>query len=289
MSWVLLALGAAVFYALQGAWTKHIGSRASGSAATWAIFAFAFPVLFIYLALQGPPAAIGDRFWPAVVVNVVLSCFSFSLYVSALNRGDIGLTYPLLALTPIFLVPVEWLLLRDAPGAGGLAGVCLVVAGVYLLGYDPSRADLFGPLRAVARDPGARRMLGVALIWAVSGTVDRVAVLDSSPALYGTVLTGAIGVAFLPLVSRRGGGLRNAMRPEARWLLVVQGLLFAAMFMCQMEALGRSLAANVITIKRSGAMLTVLLGTFFFSERFAASRLAGTLVILAGVFLVARG
>lgn len=289
MTWVVLASGAALFYALQGAWTKRIAPLVTTPAATWAIFSFAFPFLLIYLAVEGPPAAIGPRFWPALAANVALGVVSFSLYVSALDRGELGLTYPLLALTPLLLVPVEWTLLGEVPGPRGLTGVALVVAGVWLLGYDPDRAGVLAPLRSVARDPGARRMLGVAAIWAVSGTVDRVAVLDSSPGFYGALLTGSLAIALLPRMRGGAGGVRSALRPGRRWLLLVQGLLFAALFVCQMEGLRLTLAANIVTIKRSGALLTVLLGTWLFGERFSGWRLAGTAVIVAGVYLVARG
>ncbi|MFW6193301.1 MAG: EamA family transporter, partial [Gemmatimonadota bacterium] len=79
--------------------------------------------------------------------------------------------------------------------------------------------------------------------------------------------------------------------PPRRAVLVglgVQGLLFAVMFVTQMEALRLSLAANVITVKRSGTLLTVLLGGMLFREKGLAHRLAGTVVVLAGVYLVAR-
>lgn len=286
MTWLPLALGTALFYGLQGAWSKRVTRSASQLAASWAIFAFAFPVLLGFLAVRGVPE-IAPSFWPALLVNASLSLLSFYLYVSALHRGELGLTYPLLALTPVFLVPVEWVLLGDVPGLQGLAGVLMVVVGVYLLNFSAATAGLADPLLAIFRDPGSRRMLAVALIWSVSAVVDKVAVLASSTPLYGTALSAALGLGFLPLLSRRGGGIRAALRPGTRWLLVVQGLLFAAMFICQMEALRRTLAAYVITIKRSGALFTVLLGTLFFQEEQLRQRLMGTTVIVAGVLLIA--
>lgn len=287
MSWVPFALATAVLYGLQGAWSKRMTRTVSPLAASWAIFAFAFPLLLGYLAISGLPA-LEPRFWPALAVNVILSLLSFWLYVTALDLGELGLTYPLLALTPIFLVPVEWVLLGDVPGRAGLGGIALVVGGVYLLNLSGG-GGLLQPFRAVARDPGARRMLLVALLWSVSGVVDKVAVTGSSTPFYGTLLTGALGLAFLPLVARKGEGVRKAFRPGARGLLVVQGLLFGTMFVCQMEALQRTLAAYVITVKRGGALLTVLLGALLFEEEGLARRLLATAVIVAGVLLLTRG
>lgn len=286
MTWLLLALATALFYGLQGVWTKWITRTVSGAAASWAIFAFAFPLLAVYLAFQGLPP-VEDRFWPALLTNVAINLVSFYLYVSAIQKGDLGLTYPLLALTPVFVLPVEWVLLGDFPGARGLGGIALVVLGVYVLNFSERRAGLFAPFAAVLRDPGARRMLAVALIWSVSAVVDKVATISSSPAFYGTLESGLIALLFVPLVMRRGGGFRAALSRETWWLLAVQGLLFALMFVVQMEAIQRTLAAYVISIKRSGTIVTVILGAFLFGEPRLRERLAGAVVILAGVLLIA--
>lgn len=286
MTWLVLAGGTALFYALQGAWTKRLTREVSQMEAAWAIFAFSLPALALYLIVKGLPE-VQPAFWPALAVNAVLSLASFYLYVTALHRGDLGLTYPLLALTPILLVPVEWILLGTRPGLQGLAGILLVVAGVYLLNYGGGEGGLLAPFRAVARDSGARRMLGVAAIWAVSGVIDKVAVLHSSPGFYGTTLSAALALGFLPLVWREGSRPARPTSLRRLGLLLVQGLLFAAMFVCQMEALRLTLAAYVITLKRSGALLSVLLGSLFFEEARMGQRLAGTVVIVLGVLLVA--
>ena len=286
MTWLALALATALFYGLQGVWTKWITRYVSGPAASWAIFAFAFPVLASLLAFQGLPP-IEPRFWPALLTSVGINVVSFYLYVSAIQKGDLGLTYPLLALTPVFVLPVEWVLLGELPGLQGLSGILLVVGGVYLLNFSERRAGLLAPFAAVLRDPGARRMLAVALIWSISAVVDKVATISSSTAFYGTLESGLIALAFVPVVMRRGEGFKAALSRKTWWLLAVQGLLFAAMFIVQMEAIRRALAAYVISIKRSGAIFTVLLGALLFGEPRLRDRLAGAAVILAGVLLIA--
>lgn len=343
MTWLPLAGGAAVLYALQGAWTKRLTRTITPWAATWAIFGFSFPLLALYLGIRGWPA-VEAGFWPVLGVNVLLYFFSFRLYVSALEVGELGLTYPLLALTPVLVVPVEWILLGEGAGGVGILGIVLVAGGVYLLNVTAETDGLLDPLRAVARDPGCRRMLGVTALWAVSGTLDRAAVLDSSPAFYGAAVSLLLGLGFLPWAWRdepadeRGNprpaddpgaadpavedatpefgradavdgagagpavptetpdeveadatprsGVRRALG-DAPGGLALQGMLFAGMFVSQMEALQLSLAAYVLTVKRSGTLLSVLLGGLLFREEALTRRLAGTVVVLVGVYLVA--
>jgi drug/metabolite transporter (DMT)-like permease len=231
-------------------------------------------------------------FWPFLGANVLLDLIGFTLYVSALEAGELGITYPLLALTPVFVIPVEWLTLGQHPGPAGAAGILLVAAGVYLLVSPGPDGGLLAPFRALAQRPGARRMAGVALIWSISGTFDRVAVLRSSPAFYGTMLSACLAIGFLPFALRRsrGGrptGLPGAVRADPGGL-ALQGFLFAGMFVCQAEALRLTLAAYVLALKRSGTLLTVLAGALFFGEKGTRRRLAATLILLAGVVLVSR-
>lgn len=304
MTWALLAAGAAVTYALQGAWTKRLTEWTSTSVATWSIFGFSFPLLAAYALLHGMPE-VRESFWWALAVNVAIHLVAFRLYVSALRDGELGLTYPLLALTPALVVPVEWLLLGDTPAGRGLIGILLVVAGVYLLQIRGTDRRALAPFRALVRDPGSRRMLAVAGLWAVTGTVDRVAVLGSSPSFYGATLSLALGLGFLPAALRKGeeargdgeppragaagaASLRGAIR-RGPGALAVQGMIFAAMFVAQMEALSLALAAYVLAIKRSGTLLAVLFGGTWFEEEATGKRAAATAVLLAGVFLVATG
>ena len=135
-------------------------------------------------------------------------------------------------------------------------------------------------------------MLVVAALWAVTGTVDRIAVLGSSPSFYGAALSLALGVGFPPAALRDrsadagGPALRDALvrRPGP---LAVQGLIFAAMFVAQMEALRLAIAAYVLSIKRSGTLLAVFLGGSWFEESGTGREAAATLVLLAEAALVA--
>jgi drug/metabolite transporter (DMT)-like permease len=300
-----------VFYALHGAWSKRVAGRTGPLVAAWALFAFALPFMLAYLWVQGVPA-LGDRFWWIMSVNWVLQLVAIYLFVSSLSSGELGVTYPLLTLTPLFVIPVEFALLRELPGPWGAAGIGLIVSGIYLLNFNQRRLGPLEPFRALFRSPGARRALAVALIWSVSGTVDRVGVLESSPAFYGVALAGGLTVLFLPVIwsvhrwAPPGGradsdaSARSAASPDARpgssgaggvpalaLLFGVHGLLFAAMFIVQMEALNLALASYVLSIKRTGAILAVVLGWLLFREGAFGPRVVGTAVSVAGVVVLA--
>lgn len=301
--WSVLAGGTAVFYALHGAWSVRISRRIGSVPAGWALFAFSLPFLAANLLYQGIPS-IDAGFWGVWALNGGLNLAAWSLFFSAIRSGDLGLTYPLLALTPLMVLPVEWLLTGDAPAWTGAMGISLIVAGVYLLNYRRGQAGPLAPVAALMRDPGALKALGVAFIWSIAGTLDRIAVQRSSSAFYAFMLALGLSVLFLPLLYwtlrgvRRdpaegdGGegpdprGFRGLLAPAGSKSLLLHGFLFACMVILQMEALTMALASYVLSIKRSGAILAVVIGYVAFGEEALGARLVGTLVTLAGASIL---
>lgn len=295
--WPLLAVGTALLYALHGAWSTRISRRIGALPAAWALYGFSFPVLALYLAIRGLPV-VDPGFWPTWSAAAAGHLLASYLFFSALRTGELSLTFPLLALTPIFVPAVEWVLLDELPGVGGLSGIALTVAGVYLLNLGSIEAGIFAPLLALARDGPAVRTLAVAVIWSVTGTMDRVAVLDSSPAFYGAMLTLALMLLSLPFAvagtrpraeaggSRRLRAFRSRLRGAGRGGLLIHGALFAFMLILQMEALTLTLASYILSIKRTGTVVAVLLGSLAFREGGLRDRLVGTIVTLAGTLVL---
>jgi drug/metabolite transporter (DMT)-like permease len=300
--WSLLAAGTAVFFALNGAWSTRIARRIGALPGAWTLFLFALPFVGSVLAFRGVPE-VDPGFWPAWGLNLLINLAAWYLLFSALRTGDLGITYPLLALTPLFVVPVEWVLLGDAPARIGLLGIALVVLGVYLLNIRTIRSGLFAPLAALAGDPSARKALAVALLWSVGGVLDRVSVLASSPAFYAFMLSAGLAAGFFPLVliarrsgsepagierpkSSEGSSLQSELAAAGRGALVLHGFLIAAMLTLQMEALTLQLASYVLSIKRMGAVLAVVIGYVAFREQGLGARLLGTLVAIGGAAIL---
>ncbi len=297
MTWPLLGVGTAILYALHGAWSTRISRRVGALAGAWALYGFAFPILALHLAFRGLPP-VDPGFWPTWSGAVLGHLLASYLFFSALRTGELSLTFPLLALTPIFVPAVEWVLLGQAPRPGGYIGIGLTVSGIYLLNLGSIGAGVFAPFLALARDGSALRTLAVAVIWSVTGTMDRVAVLDSSPAFYGVMLTLAVAVLLFPFAlagarAEAGDGRTGRLDPflarlraAGRGGLAVHGALFAFMLILQMEALTLTLASYILTIKRAGTVVAVLLGCLVFREGRLRDRLAGTVVTLSGALVL---
>jgi drug/metabolite transporter (DMT)-like permease len=281
--WVPLAAVTAVAFALSGTYAKALSNRAHVYVITWAMMALMLPWAALLLAREGIPA-VGPGFYSAALASVVLNMVSMTLEVKALSVSPLSLTVPFLAFTPLFMLATSFVVLGEVPDAKGVAGIVLVAAGAYAINLEKVRGGLLCPLKAIAREPGSRMMLLVALLWSVSAVYDKKATVASSPAFYTTFFAAAAGVLYAPalVVGLRRRPIERSMVPR----LFLLGLVCAVMVLSQFAALRLALASYVIAVKRSGMLLSVVLGRLLFKERSLAVRLLGAALMIAGVVTI---
>lgn len=284
-SWFVLAVATAVVYGGQAAYLKGWTDHVEQWLVTWSIWLFALPFFAVALAYQGVPT-VEAGFWLPCFVSLGVNLVAWPAFVRAVRVSDISLVMPLLAFTPVFILGVEFALLGTAPGWTGAVGIALVVLGAYVLNVRAGFSALLDPVRALVSDRGARWMMFVAVIWSVSATVEKLTVTHSSPTFYLTVFGGMFALFFVP-VMKWFGEVRIRDVADDFGVLAGAGALTAAMALVQMAAIRTTPLVNyVIAIKRAGMVVSVLLGWWLFGEENIGFRLAGAVVMVAGVAVI---
>jgi drug/metabolite transporter (DMT)-like permease len=281
--WVPLSILTAVAFAASGSYAKALARRTHIFVVSWSLIVLALPWAAVLLARQGVPE-VGDRFLAAALLSVALNMLSVTLQVKALSISPLSVTVPFLAFTPLFMLATSAIVLREVPDAKGLAGIILVVLGAYTIHLDRIRGGLLEPFRAIARERGSLLMLAVAFIWSWTAVYDKVATVASSPAFYTTFFSVTFGVLYAPFLIF--GLRRSHPRPGVVPRLFLLGAIGAAMILSQLAAIELTLASYVIAIKRSGMILSVVLGHLFFKEEHLRARLAGAVLMTIGVVVL---
>lgn len=308
--WVVLALVAATCTALRDVASKR--ATLSADPALVALGIAAVPAVGIGAVVLVRGAAAPDAgFWTALLVSGGINAVATPLVVVALKRSDLSLVAPLTSLTPLFMIGTGALILGEVPGPAGLVGVVVIVAGAYLLSMSDRSAGVLAPFRALLRDPGARLMLLVALLYSVSATYDKVGTRASTPLFWAAAINGVTATALVPVVVWRARRRRAAASRErdgegdaregsgspvsgssgggsraAAPAILAAGALTAIGAAAQMTALLLTLAAYVIAVKRISTLIGVVLGHSVFREEHVRQRLLGAAVMLAGFLLV---
>jgi drug/metabolite transporter (DMT)-like permease len=219
------------------------------------------------------------------------------LYMAAIRDHPLSLTLPYLAFTPVFSMAVAALVLGERVSLTGLAGVLLIVAGAWLLNVHQAQRDdwrtWLRPLGAIRWEAGSRMMLGVALIYGLTSTLGKAAVLYLPAATFGALYFAMIGLLALPLMMLLPAGgegfslprfmQRVGRRPAA---VVAVAALNGLMVITHFLALRLTEVAYMIAVKRTSLLFGILYGALLFHEPNLFNRAPGGFLMLAGVFVI---
>lgn len=250
----------------------------------WSLGAVSF-VLFlipavVFILIEG----IGAR---GVMFGVV-SALLHGAYGLSLSRGyqlgDLSAVYPISRGMGPALVPLAAVLLLDerVSVAAGF-GIALVVFGVYAANLEPrSVGDLLQPLRALGR-PATRIALLTGALIATYSLWDKAALDHLSPiTLFQFAMAGHV-LVLAPLALRNSAGPVRSEWRERRGSVLVAGLLASAAYILVLFALTTSRISYIAPTREVGIVIGAVLGVRFLGEGYGAWRIAGALLILAGV------
>lgn len=212
-------------------------------------------------------------------------------FVAALRLSPISLTIPLLSLTPVFAALLAVPLLGEVPTLRQWLGIATVVGGALLLNMDFAHG--VGPVawwRGVRRERGSALMFGVALVWALTLPLDKLAIRHAPAALHAAVLCGGVMLAALValVVQRRLTDLATNRKTVA---LLAGAVTVSALAMAfQLLAMQAVWIGLLEATKRGvGAVMALVWGVTLFGERLARVQLLAVTAMAAGVILLLAG
>jgi phosphonate utilization associated putative membrane protein len=288
LSWpvVLAVLFGAVLHAGWNALVKSSGDKELDTALVHFLGALvALPPL---LLVGPPPSAV----WPFIGASLVVHIAYYVTLAGAYKHGELGMTYPIMrGSAPLLVALGSSFVLGESLSPLAWAGVIGVTVGVAMVG-------LAHPGEALHH----RRALGFALANAVvimtytfiDGSGVRTAVASGGSALsYVMLLFVLDGMPYPALVVlKRDAPGRRAILDYAkrRWpLAALGGAASIGSYAIALWAMTRAPVAAVSALRETSVLFATLLGAWLLKERLGAQRLAGAVVIVAGVIALRFG
>ena len=280
LSALALALGAAVLHA---SWNVLLAGARDSEAAT-AVATLAGVALLAPVALA--TGGVEDAALPFAAGSAGLHVAYLALLARAYAGGEVTVVYPVSrGVAPVLVLVFGAAFLAEGASAAQAAGVVCVAAGVFLVGGrrpDPGK---------LAKPPAARRDLvfglAIALTIAAYTLVDAEGVEHAeAPAYLFLLLAPSAAVYAVALaLAGRGPALRAELRPRA----LLTGALLVGAYGCVLAALRLADAAPVAAVRESSVVIAALLAAAFLKERVDGRRLAGAVLVVAGVAAIALG
>lgn len=242
--------------------------------------AVSWPILFLYT----PISPVG---WGLILLSGLLEAAYFILLGSAYERGDLSLVYPLArGSAPLFVTLFAYIFLAERPSAGGIAGIVLIVAGIYTLHLKSSdREGLCGPFLSF-RGRASQLALLTGLMIAGYSVVDKAGVSHVHPVLYLYFVFVVAAVLVTPYIAlTRAEAVRLEWQVNRPTILAVAALSVGT-YLLVLFALTTSKVSYVSPVREVSVLFGALLGTLVLKEPFARMKLVGSLLIFAGIVCI---
>ncbi|MGD9238126.1 MAG: DMT family transporter [Desulfobacterales bacterium] len=241
---------------------------------------FYFPMFWYYFA-EAQISALG---WTCMLATGFLHTFYFFFVGSSYERGDLSVVYPLARGFGPFWVPIlAVVFLRERLSLSGIAGIGLVVAGIYVIHLKSfSVKTVFEPFRAIRR-PGSIWALLTGCTIAAYSLVDKVGIQSVHPPVY------IYFIFFIPLLLltpyvyiKKQVPLKEEWQINKKPLMVV-GFLVVFTYLLVLFAMQTSNVSYVVAARELSIVFSALFGTFWLGEDHRQPRLIGAALIAAGV------
>ena len=279
MSWIVYALITAFSIATADAISKKAMIRSHEYVIAWVRQGYTLPFLaVVFFFIEIPP--LDNTFWLTLLIAVPLDVTAIILYVKAIRLSPLSLTIPFIALSPMFVIITAFVILGELPDISGLFGILLIVIGAYLLNVRATKHGVLGPIKAIKKERGSVLMIIVALIYSLTSTLGKVAVLHSSPLFFGAFYPFILTIIFTVIVGYKGHLSGVISRPR---IFLGIGFFIAMMMLSHFVAISLTDVAYMISVKRLSLLFSVAYGWILFGERNVAERLIGSILMIAGV------
>ena len=213
--------------------------------------------------------------WPYIAASAALELAYFALLAAAYERADLSFVYPIArGAAPVLVLVASVAALGASVSGGEAAGVLAIAAGVLLV-------------RGVGRGAGA----GLALALGVAACIAGYTLVDDEGIRHAAALSYFEAVLLLTapvyaaaVVVARG---RGALRAALTWRAGAAGVAMFAAYALTLAALEVAEAAPVAALRETSVVMATAAAAIAAHERVPPARLAGAVVVVAGIALIA--
>ncbi len=250
-------------------WNLLLGRARDVQAATAATFVLAVVIAAPFAVVWWHADA---SVWPYALASALFEALYVSALAYAYRTADVSFVYPLTrGIAPVLALGFAVAVLGHHASVAEIGGVLLVGVGVVLVRGLSSRGD-------------ARALVLVATI-AVSiasyTLIDRAGIQRAGALSYYVLVTAGPCLVYAPVVGRR------AMRLALDRDVLVAALATFGSLMLALLALRHGAAAPVLAVRSSSIVIAALFARRLVGERVSWPRLAGSILVFAGIVLLA--
>jgi drug/metabolite transporter (DMT)-like permease len=280
LSAVALVIVAAALHATWHLLVKRTEQRQLFTGWVLAVAALLYSPILLFFA------PIAKAVWPYAVVSAIVQGTYFVLLVRAYERADFSLAYPIArGSAPALLALWGVVFLGEHLNFIGILGLAGLLSGLLIvgLGFPSRRSERF-----MTNGRAIFIALGVALCISIYSAIDGKVVRDTPVLPYLAFVTVLTGVFVTPFIFAHYGMNQTIACWRAQKLrIIVVGILPSIPYFLVLRVYAISGVSYAGALREVSIVFAALAGRFLLGEPFGALRVAGSLLIFAGIVVIA--
>lgn len=243
-----------------------------------------FPILLYFVFTEQIPAIA----WLFITLSGFFIMFYFYFLGKSYYDGNLSLAYPIARSSTLFVPFLAVIIIKEKIALTGIFGIILILIGIYLLHLRSFKLSSFlRPLKYVKEKTTIFAIL-TALFSAFYQVNDKMGVEFVSPFLYIGLAWLIASILYTPFILTK----KNRKDIKIEWATNKKSILISAFFNIFSYALilftftiGK--VSYIVALRQISIVFGVILGVTILKERYGRIRLIASIVIFAGLFLVA--
>jgi drug/metabolite transporter (DMT)-like permease len=190
--------------------------------------------------------------------------------------------------SPALVLIIAVLLLGEQVSLQGVAGILLVAVGVYIINMRQiSGQELLAPVKSMAYDRSTQFAFLTLISVALYSIVDKMAVAHIHPILFSFFHLFCGMCYYTPYIAFT----KNAAQIKKEWKsgtvrIIMAGIIGIVGYAFILVAFTIERVSYIVSLRQISVVFAVLMGSYFLKERHGGIRLAGSLIIFVGGFLI---
>lgn len=228
-----------------------------------------------------------------VLISGVIYALAFLSIAKSMRRLDLSTVMPVLSIEPAIVALLALLTLGETLTGGQVVGLSLTLIGTYVLElrrHTDETHHLLQPIFQLLKNRGGRLALWGLTFFSISSVIDRWLLqrLDVLTYIGYILIISLVFYSLLWMISRERPEL---FKSGQRWvlpLILVIAALHLTSNLAQAKAISLAAVGLVIAVKRTAALLDVVIGGRLFHERHLVQKTLASIIILVGVYFIVQ-
>src|SRR6056297_44378 len=244
------------------------------------------PVLVTSLGVDGTVSALsgfGIKEVATLLVTTGMTAVATVALLRALAVGEVSYVAPISKIVPVFVLPIEVLVLQQVLTPLQIAGVVVATVAVYVTNYRGG--SLLEPVRRAATSRAAQLAVLSAACFGVAEVAKRIGLQELAipSALWLPLFLAGVLIVVLPFAVRAHP---KTVRSELPMLVVAGGIVAVGEYLTTLafELVPASIASPIVNTQ---AVVAVLLGGILLDEQYFGTRLTAAVLAVVGVTMIA--